>query len=35
MSEGVFASRRAEIAVDHPAFAGHFPALTDLPKFES
>ena len=31
MSEGVFASRQVEIAVDHPALAGHFPGQPVLP----
>ena len=31
MSEGVVASRKVEIAVDHPAFDGHFPARPVLP----
>ena len=31
MSEGVFASRQVEIAVDHPALTGHFPGQPVLP----
>ena len=31
MSEGVVASRKVEIAVDHPAFDGHFPGQPMLP----
>lgn len=31
MSEGVVASRKVEIAVDHPAFDGHFPGQPVLP----
>jgi len=31
MSEGVTASREVEIAIDHPAFAGHFPGQPVLP----
>ena len=31
MSERLVASRKVEIAVDHPAFDGHFPARPVLP----
>ena len=31
MSESVVASRQVEIAVDHPAFDGHFPGQPVLP----
>ena len=31
MSESVVASRKVDIAADHPAFAGHFPGQPVLP----